>query len=437
MMRSSTSTGIDVGAVQLEAVDTTPMTQRLTRALAAWGMFSLPALAVSVPKGVLPFGIVLLVTTVLMARRMGEGIAPIVRPLSWLSLAVALAIGVALVSSIRLGLDPGDVDNLDRLIAMLWATLWAYVLQPPRAALWWGALVGIAAAFALALGQVLGGAPRASGWGNAIVFADVVLLLMVLAVFCRPRRSWMWTVAALVVGVGAILLSGTRGTWPALLVLLVTLVLGCGWRSRRSRALLLGGLIVAAVAVVMSVPAMREQTRLAELRQDIVRMDRGDNNSSAGARMERLEVATRAFLAHPMTGVGFVHFDLAMTAVPECADPVHAGEERCHLGHAHNDLAEWAATMGIPGVIALLAIYGIPLWLFAQLRRRAEPAGQLRGAANAGLMLVVAFVLCGLTQSMFAHQTTTSVYASLVGLLMGLALREAGVGRTRRQTGLV
>ncbi len=430
-MRSSTSTGIDVGAIQLEAMDTTPVMQRWLRAAATLGLFSLPALAVSIPKGVLPFGIVLLFTTLLAGPRMAAAAPRIRWPLCLLLLAAALAIGVAFVSSIHLGLEPGDVGKRDRLLAMAWTALWVYVLQPPRVALWWGALAGIGSACLLALVQVLGGAERASGWGNAIVFADVVLLLMVLAVFFRPRRSWMWTVAALGVGMVTILLSGTRGTWPALLVLLVVLVLGCGWRSRRSRALLLGGLIVAAVAVVMSVPGMRQQTRLAELQQDIVRMDLGDKNSSAGARMERLQIAAKAFVEHPLTGVGVGHFDLAMEVVPECSEARHAQTERCHLGHAHNDLAEWAATMGMPGVVALAAVYGIPLWLFASLRRRAPEAGKLRGAASAGLMLVVAFMLCGLTQSMFAHQTTSSVYATFVGLLVGLALREAQ-SRTQR-----
>ena len=102
---------------------------------------------------------------------------------------------------------------------------------------------------------------------------------------------------------------------------------------------------------------------------------------------------------------------------------------RCRLGHAHNDLAEWAATMGIPGVLSLAGLYGVPLWLFLRLRREALAIAShgdcLRGPATAGAVLVVVFALCGLTQSMFAHQTTASVYAAFGGLLLGMALREA------------
>jgi O-antigen ligase len=153
-------------------------------------------------------------------------------------------------------------------------------------------------------------------------------------------------------------------------------------------------------------------------------MDRGDHNSSSGARLERLQVAADAFADAPWTGIGFGDFDRAMQRLPACRGEAARQPERCHLGHAHNDLAEWAATMGIPGVVSLFLLYGIPLWLFLRLRRGVK-SGRLRGSASAGAMLVVMYVLCGLTQSMFAHQTTVSVYAAFSGLLLGMALREA------------
>ena len=47
-------------------------------------------------------------------------------------------------------------------------------------------------------------------------------------------------------------------------------------------------------------------------------------------------------------------------------------------------------------------------------------------SAAAGAMLVAVYLLGGLTQSMFAHQTSSALYAALCGLLLGLALRESG-----------
>ena len=55
-----------------------------------------------------------------------------------------------------------------------------------------------------------------------------------------------------------------------------------------------------------------------------------------------------------------------------------------------------------------------------------------RGPAAAGVMVVVAYIRCGVTQSMFAHQITVSTYATLVGVLTGLSLVAASE-RYRRQ----
>lgn len=48
-------------------------------------------------------------------------------------------------------------------------------------------------------------------------------------------------------------------------------------------------------------------------------------------------------------------------------------------------------------------------------------------------MLVITYALCGLTQSMFAHQMTASFYVTLVGLLTGLSIVEGA--RHRAITG--
>jgi len=190
------------------------------------------------------------------------------------------------------------------------------------------------------------------------------------------------------------------------------------------------GVLLALVAIAgtltLTIPSLREQVRLTELKHDVVRMERGDSDSSAGARVERLQVAYETFLDHPLTGVGIGHFDSAMQRLPVCRDD--PSEQRCHLGHAHNDLAEWAATQGAPGLLLLLAIYGVPLWVFTGLHRRSGEQ-TFRGPAAAGIMVVVTYVLCGITQSMFAHQITASFYVTIVGLLAGLSIVQ---GHTRR-----
>ncbi len=394
-----------------------------SRAIAAAALFCLPALALTMPAGLLPFAILMIASTLLQPKAVLAEARRIAAPLSSLVL-LALGVVALVVASMHLSGQGWDaIDTRTRLLVLPCCALWAYALRVPRTALWLGALAGLAAACVLASWQVLGGAQRADGWSNAIVFADVVLVLMVLAAFCSPARRWAWTMGALLLGVACIVMSGSRGVVPGLASLAVVLALGYGWRTGRSRLLVIALMFTAATVLVLVVPALSEQTRVEELQQDLDRYELGDMDTSMGARLELLTIAGKTFLHHPLAGVGVGNFNQAIGDEPECRDG--AKQQLCHLGHAHDDLAEWAATMGLPGILAIIALYGLPLGWFVRLIGAARLRRRPVGAAWAGAMVVAAYTLCGLTQSMFAHQLTAGLYAILVGILMGMALREA------------
>ena len=388
----------------------------------------MPALVLTVPVNLLPYALTLLVSTLLapelLWRARGMGGAP-VRALTWLMLA-AVALGLVSVVLFEQGLR--DVDNRSRFLVIPWIALWVCALRPDMRWLWRGALAGLVGSFLLSLLQVLQGAPRAELTTNAIVLADIVVMLMVLLVFCRPSRRWSLVIVGMAAGCGTIVLTGSRGVFAALLALLVVLALSLRWRTGVARLSVLAGMLAIGATLLLSVPELRHQVRLTELHSDVQKLEQGDVDSSAGARVERLQVAWQTFLDHPLTGVGIGHFDSAMQRVPVCRDD--PAEVRCHLGHAHNDVAEWAATQGLPGVLMLIAVYGVPLWVFVYLHRRSGRV-TFRGPAAAGVMIVIAYVLCGLTQSMFAHQMTASFYVTIVGLLTGLSLLEGARHRAK------
>ncbi|MDM7555258.1 O-antigen ligase family protein [Xanthomonas fragariae] len=399
-----------------------PIASRVGVGIAELGVFALTALVVSMPSGLLPFGLCLLLGSLVGWRSLRLGIASCswsLRALCWLT-AVVIAMSLLSIALFEHGLR--DVDNRSRFLVLPWAALWAYALQPRQVWLWRGALTGVFAAMLIAMLQVMNGADRAEGWTNAIVFADIALMLLVVAVFCRPVGNVRWLVGAAIATVMVIVLSGSRGVWLSLLVTLGVLIWGAPWHSARMRLLTFVGSAVLGVGVVVSVPALTDQMRLGELQSDLQRYEVGDSDSSAGARIERLHVAWDTLRAHPLTGVGVGRFDDAMRELPVCADDTWL--LRCHLGHAHNDLAEWGATQGIPGVLLLIAVYGVPLWVFVCLHRRSGQR-QFRGPAAAGVMIVMSYALCGLTQSMFAHQVSASFYTAMVGVLSGLAARQA------------
>ena len=394
---------------------------------ASAALFLLPALLLSTPLNLLPFGLLLAASSLLGFDYLCRARVQAGGPGRWLAALAVAVLALGALSVWSAGLPLRDLDNPSRFLVMPWVLLWVCAFRPKMPALWWGAWFGLLATLAVAGFQLANGWKRADAWTNAIVLADVALVLMIVLVFCRPPARWAWIAVGLGVGGLVILCTGSRGVWPALFALLVAMVFSIQRGRSHVRLAALIGLLLVAATLVLSVPQLREHTRLDELRSDVQRIERGDVDSSAGARLERWQVAWGAFARQPWRGVGIGHFDRAMQQLPDCRQPVQ--EERCHLGHAHNDLAEWAATLGIPGLLLLLGIYGLPLAMFVCLHRRSGEGG-FHGPAAAGIMLVVAYALCGLTQSMFAHQITTGTYAVLVGALAGLSL--AGAAGRRR-----
>lgn len=397
--------------------------ERLALRLLQAALFLLPALLLPTPWGLGPFALLALLAFAIAPSTFARGWREVGRETRWLLAMAALVAVVVLFSKFHFDVRWREADNRLRLLTAPFFAVLVYAWRPSRRWLWLGALAGMAGAFALALYQVGSGVERALGWtANAIVFADALIALIVVAVFARPSGELLWTTLACALGVGAVVLSGSRGVWPGLAIVLVVALMVSGGRARKLSWAVLAALVVTVVASQWIEP-LAQQTRLQELASDMDRVKRGgDHESSLGARMTLLQLAGDTFAAYPLTGVGVGRFETVVMATPQCAPPApRIGF--CKLGHAHSDAFEWAATMGAPGLLAILAIYLVPLLLFARLLR-AQTAGRPRSSALAGLVLVLVYIACGLTQSMFAHQLVASFYAVAVGVLYGFALLE-------------
>ena len=394
------------------------------------GMASLSVAAfVFLPKGMAAFAVMLVLATVVasdLLARAWKTEAKIIGSLAMLSAGVAC---IAIVSMQITGQGWNTVDNYARFLLMPWCAALAFALSPSRQWLWLGAAAGVLIAFASAAWEMWSGADRAGVGDNPIVFANAVLALLVLVIYCRPRERnpWVITVVAslLLLGTAAIVMSGSRGAMPGLGVLILVAAFGSGGRLARRR---LGFSLLALLlflALLCSVPWLTAHMRLENIPVDLQEYSNGQVDSAIGARLQFLSLAWHAFLEHPLMGVGIDRFGTLVRHLPEC----QAGTPTvCTLGHAHNDVAQWSATMGLPGLTAILALYMVPAFLFLRIIIKFGQRQPL-GSAWAGLLLVVAYALSGLTQSMFAHATSTTLYAALVGILMGLALYEARLTR--------
>lgn len=83
----------------------------------------------------------------------------------------------------------------------------------------------------------------------------------------------------------------------------------------------------------------------------------------------------------------------------------------------HSDLVDTFARRGVPGLVSLMALYGVPLWLFWRHWRRSGDE-QARTLALCGVLIVVGFVGFGLSHSML--RDVWGLSGSLAGKLLQL-----------------
>ncbi len=384
------------------------------------------------PKGFAAFGALLAMTTLLVPERLAYAWSNTGRALRATALLAVLTVGLAIVSMQFAGQQWRVIDNYARFLLIPWCGMLAFAIGPSRYWLWIGSMLGVGIACALALAQIVSGVDRAGAGSNPIVFANAVLALLVLAVCCRPpdRQPWiLWAVAlTLLSGAVAIVLSGSRGVLPGLGLLMLVAACAGGGGKARGRLVLTLGMAAALIVALCSVPWLSLHLRLEKIPLDLQKYTQGQVDSAIGARLEFLSLAWGAFLDNPWTGVGIDRFDTLVAQLPECRT---RALQVCKLGHAHNDLAQWAATMGLPGLAMVLALYLLPFFQFLRIIRRQRPRAPV-AAAWAGLILVVVYFISGMTQSMFAHAMTTTIYAVFVGLLLGLSLRESSLAEQVR-----
>lgn len=397
--------------------------QRFAASAAGLSLVCATAL-IFLPKGFSAFGALLAVMTLLVPDLLADAWTETGHVLRSFALLAVLVLGLAILSMQFSGQGWRTIDNYARFLLMPWCGLLAFALAPSRFWLWIGAMFGIVFACVIALVEMISGVERAGGGGNPIVFANAVLALLVLVVYCRPQDKRPWTLpllaVMLVLGTIAIVLSGSRGVLPGLGLLVLVAAIGSGGRGARFRIGVSLGALLLLLALMCAVPWLTAHMRLENIQTDLQKYSTGHVDSAVGARLEFLSLAWHAFLDHPWTGVGIDRFGTLVSQLPECRTQELTV---CTLRHAHNDLAQWSATLGIPGLFLVVALYLLPAIHFLRIivaHRLTLP----KGSAWAGLMLIVVYVLSGITQSMFAHALTTTLYAVLVGLLLGLALRE-------------
>ena len=268
----------------------------------------------------------------------------------------------------------------------------------------------------------LNGGPSAS-----IEFATVLLGLSLLALsrLLGARTGRLERVVLLVaVGLSAYgaLLTQSRGPLLAYVPALVFLLL---WHARRTGRWGLVVLVLVGMGIGATAATYATHDELPERFASIgpAMATYGEHQHIHRAVHERLDMwraAGRALREHPWAGIGTGNFHQYV------AQEIAAGRSSPAIGRynqPHNEYLEAAASVGVPGLLVLLATFLLPLGYFARAIRDADPA--VRVPACAGVSVVVLYMLCALTDSVFYRVMPLSFYFFVV---LGMALL---IGRQR------
>ena len=346
-----------------------------------------------------------------------------------LTVAAIGFVGVYLLGWVWHGLDAAATQGLGRVARLLLILpLFLFLRQIDNLAwAWWSGLVAggmIAGAHAwwfLLSGQVGEFEQRAGGATNPIYFGGVALLI---AFMLLPRigdnklSGWQRLLAALGVfgGVSASLLSGSRGAWVAALPLLLLYILIFGHQFSRFWRFGLPVLFLAGVIGLNLLPQVNMDQRLAEVGRELGATLAGQRNEGGVAeRLTMWQISTQLVLAQPWLGPGPGQFR------PAVAEAVAAGQAHPNLlgyRHPHNQFISALLHAGLPGLISLILLFGLPLrrfWLMQQ-----GSLDSTRMLAWCGLAAVGMLAVMALTESIFERNIGIIWFTLL--LSTGLAL---------------
>ncbi len=277
------------------------------------------------------------------------------------------------------------------------------------------------------------GAPRAYGldggdWG-VIELAMFMLVLSLSAVVQMLRAQLCWPERALhaacaVLGSFGALLTQSRGPLLACVpvFLLVVLLHGVRTKKWRDALVVLGGAVaIAAVSVVFLRGEILQ--RFTAIGHEVTTYGAQDNQGAIRERLEMWRVAGRAFAEHPLAGVGIDQFGKYTQSL---ISKGLASESIAKYQHPHSEYLEAAVCGGVPGLIVLLLLFGVPWVFFA--RRALDPCDSVATAATIGLLTVSMYALCGFTDNVLYRSMPHSLFFFLT---LGMAVLASRLQRER------
>jgi O-antigen ligase len=356
--------------------------------------------------------------------------------------AIALWAGVV-VASLLFAVDPayslGEIRNEVGYALIAFVAFFAWTRDEQRLRV---ACLALSAGFVVIAGSALiGGYLRDGEWpadayyggvggvSNYLVTAGPVLALTVVLFGRRHSSTWL---ALGLPFLAVTLLSAQRAVWPALGL---QLALVCVWAWQ------VGVVAVGAVRLALTGVILLALVGGGIYVSDWYRTGGDPESPVAMGKDLRPRVWRKVgeeILAHPLTGAGFGRGVMsraypALLAVDDKAfwhphDASRLAQNEV-FWHPHNLVLTYGMSAGVPGMVAVLALFAALAWRFWRLALHGERLARLAGLAGAAM---VAGVLTRNMANDFFVRDGALLFWALAGMLFGYALRQGDPRRARR-----
>ncbi|MFO8152282.1 O-antigen ligase family protein [Thioalkalivibrio sp.] len=411
-------------------------------------LLALPALILLVPSGgSVPYHLLALTAILALLLRWPGAPHRLTAEERLASLGFAAFAVTVLLSVAETGFSREAVRDLDVLLRPLWAIPIIYLfvrVRPPEGMLWFGLSLGAVVAGLNALYEVVTAAQyvRAEGSTSAVTYGNTALAMGVmaaagLAYFRRLGRAWLIVpAAALLLGLVASFLSGSRGGWLAI-PFLALLLLWHYWQPRYRRLAIASVLaVVAAVSLALLLPQTGVKNRIdqAVTQVQLYGQDRAVHaDNPVGKRLELWRAAWSMFQEQPLFGGGMgysfnrflregiadgkFHPSIAVQTMP------------------HNVVLDLLALRGLVGLVGVVVLWWALGRVFLSAAR--HPEMEIRALGAAGLALLLGYAVFGMTDSVMDYGPPLvffCFYSALIAHLVGRArLAQGALAAQHRQ----
>lgn len=286
-------------------------------------------------------------------------------------------------------------------------------------ALWAGIAAGCIIGGIAGMQEVLiNGASRADAGHHPIAYGSLLALLSMAGLyFVTTARAHMWRAllaAGAIAGLIGVVLSGTRGLYPALIVCFAYI----GYRQIKrigvpfkTVALVVCTSLTVLAVLAAQIPAV--QKRVEQTQSEYNRISKGNLETSFGHRLQMWHAGLYIISQRPVFGLGpdvTRRLDFAREFMEE---KKHNKSVLTRYDHLHNLYINEAATFGLAGLAALVAL------LYSAFTRL---AGDVRHVMTIAVLIIL---VEGLTETVLNHHRFMMAFVMLATILRASQLIHA------------